>query len=207
MELNQKGILLVLSGPSGSGKGTIVSQIVAEHSDFSLSVSLTTRAPRPHEIDGVHYSFVDRDEFTKQIEAGNMLEYTEYCDNLYGTHQNQVNTMLDQGINVILEIEIEGALNIKKLRPDAVLVMILPPSYEVLENRLRSRGTNTEEDIQKRLATAKKELEYLSDYHYCVINETGKSDIAAKEVCDIIAAERHKLSRNSDILENFYAKQ
>ena len=204
MEINKKGILLVLSGPSGSGKGTIVTQIVNENPDFALSVSLTTRDPRPGEIDGVHYSFVTRDEFEKQIQDGNMLEYTEYCGNLYGTRESQVNALLEQGINVILEIELEGALNIKKLRPDAVLLMIVPPSYAVLEDRLRSRGTNTPEDIESRLMTAKIELQSLPEYHYCVINETGKSHIAAETVCTIVAAERQKLTRNPGILKDFY---
>jgi len=205
MELNPKGILLVLSGPSGSGKGTIVSQIVANHPDFALSVSLTTRDPRPAEIDGVHYRFVSREEFERQIKEGDVLEYTEYCGNFYGTRESLVDELLEKGINVILEIEIEGALNVKKLRPDAVLLMILPPSYEVLENRLRSRGTNTEDDIKRRLDTAKKELEHLNEYHYCVINETGKSDIAAENVCEIVAAERRKLTRNTHILNDFYS--
>ena len=204
MEINQRGILLVLSGPSGSGKGTIVSQIT-KSPDFALSVSLTTREPRPGEIDGVHYGFVDRETFLNEIESGNMLEYTEYCNNFYGTPEDRVNKLLEQGVNVILEIETVGALNVKRLRPDAVLLMILPPSFEVLENRLRSRGTNTEEDIQLRLARAKEELKDLDEYHYCVINQTGESHIAAETVKAIVASERHKLARNADILKHFYS--
>ena len=205
MEINQKGILLVLSGPSGSGKGTIVSQILKSSSDYALSVSLTTRAPRPGEIDGVHYGFVTKDEFLKEIEAGNMLEYTEYCGNFYGTPEDRVNELLNRGINVILEIETVGALNVKRLRPDAVLLMILPPSYEVLENRLRSRNTNTEEDIMLRMARSKEELKDLHEYHYCVINQTGESHIAAETVKTIVSAERQKLDRNPHILEHFYS--
>lgn len=205
MEINQKGILLVLSGPSGSGKGTIVSHILKTSRDFALSVSLTTRAPRSGEIDGVHYGFVSREAFKQEIEKGNMLEYTEYCGNFYGTPEDRVNELLDKGINVILEIETVGALNVKRMRPDAVLLMILPPSYEVLENRLRSRGTNTEEDIQLRMSRSKEELQMLNEYHYCVINQTGESDIAAQTVKNIVAAERQKLARNPHILEHFYS--
>ncbi len=205
MEINQKGILLVLSGPSGCGKGTIVSHILKSSHDFALSVSLTTREPRPGEIDGVHYGFVSKNAFQKELQAGNMLEYTEYCGNFYGTPEDRVNELLNKGINVILEIETIGALNIKRLRPDAVLLMILPPSYEVLENRLRSRGTNTEKDIILRMNRSKEELKALNEYHYCVINQTGESDLAAETVKNIVAAERQKLSRNPHILEHFYS--
>ena len=204
MEINKKGILLVVSGPSGCGKGTVLSHVFKNNNDFSLSVSLTTRAPRPGEIDGVHYGFVSKEEFLKQIEDGNMLEYAEYCGNYYGTPQNRVNELLEKGINVVLEIETVGAMNVKKLRPDAVLVMILPPSYEVLENRLRSRGTNSEDDISKRLLRAKEELKLLSEYHYCVINQDGESDLAAEKIYRIVEAEQHKIQRNQLILNHFY---
>ena len=205
MEINQKGILLVLSGPSGCGKGTIVSHILKSSQDFALSVSLTTREPRPGEIDGVHYGFVTKEQFQNELASGNMLEYTEYCGNFYGTPEDRVNDLLNKGINVILEIETVGALNVKRLRPDAVLLMILPPSYEVLENRLRARGTNTEEDIILRLNRSKEELKVLNEYHYCVINQSGESNIAAETVKNIVAAERQKLSRNPHILEHFYS--
>lgn len=204
MELTRKGILLVVSGPSGCGKGTVLSHILADREHYALSVSLTTRAPRVGEIDGVHYGFVTKDEFIRNIENGNMLEYTLYCENYYGTPENRVNKLLDEGINVVLEIETEGALNVKKLRPDSVLVMILPPSYEILESRLRSRGTNTEEDIQKRLTRAKEELQALPEYDYCVINESGKSEEAASFIRKVVETERHKITRNPDILTNFY---
>ncbi len=204
MDINQKGILLVVSGPSGCGKGTVLSHVFKDKDNYSLSVSFTTREPRPGEIDGVHYGFVSKDEFLKQIEEGNMLEYTEYCGNYYGTPQSTVNSLLEKGVNVVLEIETVGALNVKKLRSDAVLIMILPPSYEVLENRLRSRGTNSEEDIANRLLRAKEELKMLPNYHYCVINHDGCSDQVAEQIKRIVEAEKHKIERNNTILHHFY---
>ncbi len=204
MDINKKGILLVVSGPSGCGKGTVLSHVLKDKERYSLSVSFTTRDPRPGEIDGVHYGFVSKDDFVKQIEAGNMLEYTEYCGNYYGTPQSTVNSLLEKGINVVLEIETVGAMNVKKLRSDAVLIMILPPSYEVLENRLRSRGTNSEEDIAKRLLRAKEELKALPEYHYCVINQDGYSDLAAEQIKRIVDVEKHKIERNNTILHHFY---
>ncbi len=204
MELNKKGILLVVSGPSGCGKGTVLSHLFEKDKSFSLSVSLTTRSPRPGEIDGVHYGFVSREEFQKNIDAGNMLEYTEYCGNYYGTPESRVNELLDRGIHVVLEIETEGAMNIKRARPDAVLVMILPPSYTILEKRLRARGTNSEEDIGKRLARAREELENLPEYHYCLLNEEGRSEATAEALRAIVEAERHRIARNPQILNCFY---
>ena len=204
MEINKKGILLVVSGPSGCGKGTVLSRVLDDKKAYSLSVSFTTRDPRPGEIDGVHYGFISKEDFLKQIADGNMLEYTEYCGNYYGTPQSTVNSLLDQGINVVLEIETVGAMNVKKLRSDAVLIMILPPSYEILENRLRSRGTNSEEDIAKRLLRAKEELACLHDYHYCVINQEGCVEETAEEIKRIVEAEKHRIARNDTILHHFY---
>lgn len=204
MDINQKGILLVVSGPSGCGKGTVLSHVFKDKEHYSLSVSYTTRDPRPGEIDGVHYGFVSKEEFLKQIDAGNMLEYTEYCGNYYGTPQSTVNSLLEKGVNVVLEIETVGAMNVKKLRSDAVLVMILPPSYEMLENRLRSRGTNSEDDIAKRLLRAKEELKVLPDYDYCIINQDGCSEQAADMIKRIVEVEKHKIERNYMILHHFY---
>lgn len=204
MEINKKGILLVVSGPSGCGKGTVLSHVLADKDNYILSVSLTTRLPRPGEIDGVHYGFVSTDEFVRNIHDQKMLEYTEYCGNYYGTPESRVNELLEQGINVVLEIETVGAMNVKRARPDAVLIMILPPSYEILEKRLRSRGTNSEEDIQKRLFRAKEELRNLEEYRYCIINEEGKSLQAAEAIKRIVESEKHRIDRNPHILEHFY---
>ena len=154
-----KGLLIVVSGPAGSGKGTVNAHLL-NSGEFVYSVSATTRAPRPGEIDGINYHFITKDEFKSRIERGDMLEYTEYCGNFYGTPKKEAEDVLASGKNLILEIEVEGAQNIKKKYPDAVLVLLLPPSYSVQEARLRGRGTETEEKIRLRLERAKEEIAF-----------------------------------------------
>ncbi len=204
MELNQKGILLVISGPSGCGKGTVVAHLLADYERYALSVSLTTRKARHNEIDGFHYYFVSEEEFQENIKNGNFLEYTFYCGHHYGTPKDRVNELLDQGINVILEIETEGALNVKKACPDAVLIMILPPSFRVLEQRLRGRHTNTEEDIHRRLERTKEELLLVPQYDYVVLNPDDGDGDAAKTITAIVETARHEQKRNTNLLRDFY---
>ncbi|MBR5222354.1 MAG: guanylate kinase [Clostridia bacterium] len=199
------GIPFVLSGPSGCGKGTIVKELLKKYPDtFALSVSATTRAPRVGEVDGVHYYFITREEFEHRIDDQQILEYTSYCGNYYGTPKKELYERTVSGINVILEIEVEGAMNVRRLCPEAVLIYVLPPDAETLEARLRGRGTNTEEDIANRLATAREEIRCLPDYDYIVINENDGAEAAADEIVNIIASEQHKVSRNLENAIHFF---
>lgn len=199
------GIPFVLSGPSGCGKGTIVKELLRKYPDtFALSVSATTRAPRVGEVDGVHYYFITREEFERRIDDQQILEYTSYCGNYYGTPKKELYERTVSGINVILEIEVEGAMNVRRLCPEAVLIYVLPPDAETLEARLRGRGTNTEEDIANRLATAREEIRCLPDYDYIVINENDGAEAAADEIVNIIASEQHKVSRNLENAIHFF---
>ena len=198
----KKGHLIVVSGPAGSGKGTVNAQLLTRE-DFVFSVSATTRAPRPGEQDGVNYYYVSREEFERRIKAGEMLEYTEYCGNYYGTPRKEAEAVLESGRNLLLEIEVEGASNIKAKFPEAVLVMLLPPSHSVQEQRLRSRGTETEEKILLRLARAKEEIGYAERYDYVVYNHDGRAKEAADQILAIVEAERAALRRNPDVVKNF----
>ena len=161
--MNQKGLLVIISGPAGSGKGTIVSRL-RELAPFDFSVSATTRKPRPGEQHGVHYYFVDKADFEKKIEQGEMLEYPQYVGNYYGTPKKPVEDALAEGKNIILDIEVKGALQIKEKMPEAIMIYVLPPDYETLLARIRGRGTETEEVIQKRMNDAKNEIKTFPKY-------------------------------------------
>ena len=199
------GIPFVLSGPSGCGKGTIVKALLARYPErFALSVSATTRDPRVGEENGVHYHFITREEFERRIDEQQILEYTTYCGNYYGTPKKELYERTVEGINVILEIEVEGAMNVRRLCPEAVLIYVLPPDARTLEERLRGRGTNTEEDIRNRLATAREEIRSLPEYDYLVYNEDGGAEAAAEEIVNIITAEQHRVSRNLENAIRFF---
>ena len=188
----RKGILFIISGPAGSGKGTVVKEIINNHKDIALSVSATTRKPRPGEEHGVHYYFISKEEFEGRIERGEILEYTTYCDNYYGTPLKEVKRALNKGQDIILEIEVDGAMQVKKKVRNSVAIMLTPPDGETLERRLRNRGTETEEVIKWRLARAKEEILLLPKYDYSVVNEDGKISECASLIYDIIKAEHQK---------------
>ena len=200
-----KGIMLVLSGPAGCGKGTVRTHLL-DTGDYTLSVSATTRAPRPGEINGVDYYYITKDEFVSRIKAGEMLEYTEYCGNYYGTPKKEAEAVLKSGKNLLLEIEVEGARNVKAKFPDAVLVLLLPPTRAIQEQRLRSRGTETEDVIRMRLERAKDEIRFAKCYDYVVYNYDGQPDKAAKEILSIIDAEKLSVKRNPDIVKKFLSE-
>ena len=195
----KKGLLIVISSPSGGGKGTILKELFKHHENLKMSVSATTRAPRPGEEHGGHYYFISKEEFQKNIDDGAMLEYASYVNNFYGTPKAPVEQWLNEGKDVILEIEVQGGRQIKKVAPDCVSLFILPPSLTVLEQRLRGRGTETDEVVKERLAQARGEIECLRDYDYAVINDTVEQ--AVKDIEAIIAAEKLRVSRDETIEE------
>lgn len=177
------GRLFVISGSSGVGKGTVINEFLRRHSDFKLSVSCTTRGKREGEEHGVNYFFLSQDEFKKCIENNEFLEWAEFSGNFYGTKKEFVEKCLAKGENLILEIDTKGALNVKKIMPEATLIFIAPPSIEELEARLRGRHTETEEAIQKRLASIKSEIENSKQYDYVVVNDTVEN--AVKKIEEI----------------------
>ena len=199
----QKGRRIVISGPAGSGKGTVNAHLL-QAGDFVYSVSATTRAPRPGEVDGVNYHFITREEFLARIDSGDMLEYTEYCGNFYGTPRKEAEEVLKSGKNLILEIEVEGARNVKKKFPEAVLIMLLPPSFAIQEHRLRSRGTETEEKILQRLTRTREELKEANCYDYVVYNYDGKDTEAADEIRAIVCAENRAMHRNRNMVSHYF---
>ena len=199
----QEGLLIVLSGPAGSGKGT-VSQLLLRSPEFAFSVSATTRAPRPGEVDGVNYHFISVADFEERIRRGELLEYTNYCGNYYGTLRSEAEAILAGGRNLLLEIEVEGAANIRRLRPDAVLIMLLPPSFSVQEKRLRGRGTETEEKIRARLARSRAELDCLHLYDYMVLNRDNGAEDCAEDVRAIVRAERCAVRRHPGATAAFF---
>ena len=200
MNTKREGMLIVLSGPSGSGKGTIIKSLLSMREDTVLSISMTTRAPRPGEQDGVHYFFRTREEFEDVIRKDGFLEYAEYNGEYYGTPEAPIRRWLNEGKNVILEIEVQGAEKVMNHRSDLVSVFITIPSFEELERRLRARATETEEKIRRRMATAQMELSRAFRYQYVVLNDEVERAVA--RINTIIEAESMRYNRmENTILE------
>lgn len=199
MRMTNKGLLVVLSGPSGTGKGTVLKTYFAKHPEARLSVSATTRAPRPGEQDGREYFFVSKEEFQQMQQEHALLESAEYCGNCYGTPLAPIEAWLQKGYDVFLEIEVQGGAQVQKLLPDSVGIFILPPSAAELANRLRGRGTEAEAVVQKRLHAAKEEILQAKQYDYAVVNDTVEQ--AVEDIAAILYAEKHKTSRNPALIE------
>lgn len=197
MTRKNKGILTVVSGFSGAGKGTIMKELLAKYGqNYALSISATTRAPRPGETDGVEYFFKSREEFEQMIADGELIEYAQYVGNYYGTPKTYVEKQLEAGRDVILEIEIQGALKVREQFPDALLLFVTPPSADELKKRLIGRGTESMEVIESRLARALEEAKGLEEYDYLVVNDVLAECV--EEVHQIIRNERYRVSRNAD---------
>lgn len=196
---NNKGLLIVLSGPSGAGKGTICKELI-ESGDFYLSVSATTRKPREGEVEGKNYYFLTKEEFRKKITEDGFLEYAEVYDNLYGTPRSKVLEAIEEGKDVILEIDIQGALKVKEKYPQGVFIFILPPSMEELKQRIINRGSETPESLVKRFKSAYQEINYVSKYNYAVVNDTV--DDAVSKIKGILSAEKCRVDRIKDDILN-----
>ena len=189
----EKGLLIVLSGPSGTGKGTVCKALLKKRPDIALSVSCTTRAPRAGEVHGQHYFFTDREDFERRIADGAFLEYANVFSNFYGTPRGFVEETLAQGRDVLLEIDVQGALQVKESAPDGVFIFLIPPSMEELENRIRSRATETEEKIHERLGKANAEMSLMDKYDYVIVND--EVDRVVEKIEAILTAEKLSVKR------------
>jgi guanylate kinase len=195
---NNKGLLIVVSGPSGAGKGTICKALLEKHDDLFISVSATTRQPRVGEVDGVNYHFTTKEDFLKRVEQKDFLEYAEVYGNYYGTPKSKVEEMLESGKNVILEIDIQGALKVKENFKEGVFIFILPPSMEELKQRIIKRGSETPESLMRRFKSAYQEINYISKYNYAVVNDIV--DVAVSKIEGIITAEKCRVDRIKDTI-------
>lgn len=194
--MTTKGLLIVISGPSGAGKGTLCKSLLEKNSDLNLSVSMTTRMPRDSEVEGLNYFFVCKSMFEDMIVRNEFLEYANVYDNYYGTPRRHVENMLENGRDVILEIDIQGALKVKEVYSEGVFIFILPPSMEELKNRITKRGSETEQSLVKRFKAAYKEMNYVSKYNYVVINDTVEK--AVEKLQSIIVAEKCRVDRHKE---------
>ncbi len=196
-----KGQLIIMSGPSGVGKSTIVHKVMEQYPNLRFSVSATTREMRPGEEEGVSYYFVTREKFLDMVAKDELLEHAEYVGNFYGTPAKPIDEALSLGYDILLDIEVQGAMQVKAKRPDAVSVFIKAPSFEELEKRLRGRGDTAEEKIVGRLETARREYQIIPQYDYLLISETGKPELAADQLLSIIRAARCRTSQQENVTE------
>lgn len=192
-----RGRLIVFSAPSGCGKGTMLAEIT-KNEKFCCSVSATTRDPREGEIPNVSYYYITKEEFLKKVEENAFLEHAQYVDNFYGTYLSEVEPRLEKGINVILEIEVQGAMRVREARPDALLIFVLPPSIAELRRRLNKRGTEKQDVIEKRIAQAKEEIEYAPKYDYVIVNDALED--AVDDFFSIIRAEELKAAKSGELI-------
>ena len=198
--MERKGLLIVVSGFAGSGKGTLMKRLTGDYDNYSLSVSMTTRKPRPGEVDGREYFFVTKEEFERKIDDGGLIEYAAYVENYYGTPREYVEEQIAEGKDVVLEIETQGALKVKERFPDSILIFVLPPSVEELYKRLKNRGTETEDVIRKRMSRAAKEADTIEKYDYIVIND--KVDECVKKLHGFIEAAHYTPDRNEEFIRS-----
>jgi len=198
---NKRGVLVVFSGPSGSGKGTVLKEAFKKSKNLELSVSVTTRKPRVGEIDGVDYIFYSEEQFKQLVSEDGFLEWAQFCGNYYGTPKARIEALLDDGKDVVLEIEVQGAMAIRENCPDAVLIFNLPPSQEELEKRLTGRNTDSKEVIEKRLKTAIWEISQAEKYDYVIVNEEVEK--SADAFISIIEGEKYKVERNKKLLAQY----
>ncbi len=199
--MKNRGLLLVISGPSGAGKGTVCRELLKKNKDLKLSISTTTRDPRPGEVEGVNYFFRSKEEFEQMIVEGEFLEYAKVYDNYYGTPKPYVKKQLLDGNDIILEIDIQGALKVKEKYEDGVFIFILPPSMEELKKRIVNRGTETKEQVLKRFEHAYRELNFIKRYNYVVVNDQVKN--AVEKINAIIIAEKCRVDRNKGLYLDF----
>lgn len=201
--MKQNGILIVVSGFAGTGKGTIMKELLCRYSEqYALSISMTTRSPRPGEQDGVEYFFTDRETFEHEIANGGLIEHACYCDHYYGTPRAYVDSQLLMGKDVILEIEVQGALQIKEKFPDTVLLFVVPPSVQTLYDRLKGRGTESGEVIAARMKRATEECSYISRYDYILVNDD--LDVCVEQMHHIIQSQKLAAARNNAFIESIY---
>lgn len=199
LKTNQdKGILIVISGFSGAGKGTVVQELIKD-TQFALSISATTRQPRVGETHGEHYFFLSQEKFIQMIGTGDFLEWAEFCNHHYGTPKKYVEDQLSRGKDVILEIEVQGALQVKKIFPECILVFVTPPSLKELQHRLEKRGTEEADVIKQRLQRAREEIDYMGDYDYIVVNDLLPQTVDM--IRSIVNAEHFKANRNQSLIE------